>query len=98
MNDWSHFGTDPEAVACTNGLGNDLCEPEGEDCQSFVGSIHALGTYSTMSTVLTTTPWKPPPRTGSAMTGSVSLTIMFDKSRVTRRRWPFFRMGLIFSA
>ena len=34
---------------------------------------------------------------GSAMTGSVSLILMFDKRRVTRR-WSFFRMGLISSA
>ena len=34
MNDRGHLGTDPEAVARTNGLGDDLCEPKGEDCQS----------------------------------------------------------------
>ena len=55
-------------------------------------------THMTMRTVLTTTLCAPPPRTGSEMTGSVSLTIMFASSRVTSRRCPFLRMGLILLA
>ena len=55
-------------------------------------------TYMTMRTVLTTTLCTPPPRTGSAMTGRVSLTIMFARRSVTRRRCPFFRIGLILFA
>ena len=55
-------------------------------------------TYMTMRTVLTTTLWTPPPRTGSAMTGSVSLTIMFARRSVTRSRCPFLRIGLILFA
>jgi len=39
--------------------------------------------YMTMRTVLTTTLGKPPPKTGSAMTGRVSLTIMLARRRVT---------------
>jgi hypothetical protein len=46
-------------------------------------------THMTMSTVDTTTLWTPPPRTGSAMTGSVSLVIMFASRSVTSSRWPF---------
>lgn len=52
-------------------------------------------THMTISTVLTTTLCTPPPRTGSDMTGRDSLTIMFARRRVTRRRWPFARMGLM---
>ncbi len=55
-------------------------------------------TYMTMRTVLTTTLWTPPPRMGSAITGKVSLTIMFARSSVTSRRCPFLRMGLILFA
>ena len=52
----------------------------------------------TIRTVLTMTLGTPPPRTGSEMTGSVSFTIMFASSSVTRRRCPFLRMGLILLA
>lgn len=52
----------------------------------------------TMRTVLTTTLCTPPPRIGSEMTGSVSLTIMFASSRVTSSRCPFLRIGLILFA
>ena len=55
-------------------------------------------TYNTIKTVLTTTLWKPPPRTGSLITGSVSLTIMLASSRVTSSKCPFFLMGLILFA
>lgn len=51
-----------------------------------------------MSTVLTTTLEISPPRTGSEIMGRVSLTIMLAMRRVTRRRWPFLRMGWIFRA
>ena len=59
--------------------------------------IYSFGTYNTTSPVLTTTPWKPPQRTGSAIIGSVSLTVIFG-NRTVMRGWPFSRMGLIFSA
>ena len=52
----------------------------------------------TMRTVLATTLWTPPPRIGSAITGRVSLTIMFANSKVTSSKWPFLRMGLILLA
>ena len=52
----------------------------------------------TIKTVLTTTLTIPPPRTGSDMIGRASLTIMLAMRRVTRRRWPFLRMGWIFRA
>lgn len=55
-------------------------------------------THITTSAVLTTTAWTPPPRMGSAITGSVSLVIMFARRRVTKRRWPFLRIGLILLA
>lgn len=52
----------------------------------------------TIKTVLTTTLCTPPPRTGSEMTGRVSLTIMFASRSVTSSKWPFLRMGSIFFA
>ncbi len=52
----------------------------------------------TIKTVLTTTLKKPAPNTGSEMTGKASLTTMFARSSVIRRRWPFLRMGMIFFA
>ncbi len=42
--------------------------------------------HMTINTVLTTTLGNPPPRTGSAITGNVSLTIIFAKSRVTSNK------------
>ena len=52
----------------------------------------------TMRTVLATTLWTPPPRIGSAITGRVSLTIMFANSKVTSSKWPFLRIGWTFLA
>ena len=52
----------------------------------------------TMSTVLMTTLSTPPPKTGSEMMGKVSLTTMLAKRREMRRRCPFLRIGMIFSA
>lgn len=60
--------------------------------------IYRPVTHITISTVEMTTACGPPPRTPSAMTGSVSLTIMFANKSVTRRRCPFWRMGLILLA
>lgn len=60
--------------------------------------IYRPVTHITMSTVEMTTACGPPPSTPSAMTGSVSLTIMLANNRVTRRRCPFWRMGLILLA
>jgi hypothetical protein len=51
-----------------------------------------------MRTVLTITPWIPPPRTESEMTGRVSLTIMLPSRSVTSSRCPFFLTGWIFLA
>lgn len=55
-------------------------------------------THITIKTVLTTTLWKPPPKTGSEMTGRASLTTIFARSSVMSRRWPFLRTGRIFLA
>lgn len=52
----------------------------------------------TISTVLAMTLYTPPPSTGSAMTGSDSLTIMLASNKVTSNKCPFFRIGLIFLA
>jgi hypothetical protein len=52
-------------------------------------------THITINTVLTTTLCAPPPNTGSAIIGKDSFTIIFARRRVTRRRCPFERMGLI---
>jgi hypothetical protein len=51
----------------------------------------------TMRTVETTTLCTPP-RTGSEMIGSVSLTIILARRRVTSSRCPFLRIGLILLA
>jgi hypothetical protein len=46
-------------------------------------------THMTISTVLTMTLCTPPPRIGSEITGSDSLTIIFARRSVTRSKCPF---------
>ena len=60
--------------------------------------VMLLETHITMRTVDTTTLWNPPPRTGSAMTGRDSFTIMLARRSVTSKRWPFSRIGIILLA
>ena len=52
----------------------------------------------TMRTVLMMRDCTLLPSTLSAMSGRASFTIMFATRRVTRSRWPFFLMGMIFLA
>lgn len=52
----------------------------------------------TINTVLATTLTTGLSKTGSQMTGSVSLTIILASSKVTRSRCPFLRTGSIFFA
>jgi hypothetical protein len=56
MYDWCHLRTDPKAVSRADGLRNDFGETEGEAVSRRRGEKRVWGTYSTMSTVLTTTP------------------------------------------